>query len=197
MRNRPDQDAGLAGFSNALFRTEYSPETQLEVLHVATDELLEPVLDLGCGHNGHLVRWLRARDIAAVGIDHAADSAPGIVAGDWFEFDFGRAAWGSIVSHMAFSSFFLHSHLRDTETARRCGRLYMALLAALKPEGRFYYAPGLPFMEDLLPRSQFEVVRHPIEDITGNWADQDLTRLFGRSVLYAASIRKATQRDSK
>ncbi len=181
-------DPEAIGLASTLFLTEYSPRTQLEVLHISACDLPAPVLDLGCGREGRLVRWLRDHGKAAVGIDLGAEAGPGLVAGNWFEADLGVETWGSIVSHMAFSSYFMHSHLRHTGEARRCAARYMAILAALVPGGAFYYAPGLPFMEHVLTPNRFEVSRQPLEALQGRWLDRVLADLFGKTVLYAARV---------
>ena len=60
---------------NPLLRTvpceEYSAEFQLSVLGIELHELIEPVLDIGCGTKGTLVNYLRGQGIAAYGVDQA------------------------------------------------------------------------------------------------------------------------------
>lgn len=136
---------------------EYTPELQLEVLGTSLEALDPPVLDLGCGASARLVRWLRARGVAALGVDRQAPREPGFVRASWLEVPLPPAAFGSIVSHQAFSLHFLHAHLEDAEAAAAHARVYRRILEALRPGGSFLYAPGLPFVERHLDPERFAV----------------------------------------
>lgn len=139
---------------------EYSAELQLSILGIRPDELLTPVLDLGCGANAHLLHHLRGLGIEAFGVDPASASEF-VIGSDWLGFDYGKEAWGTVLSHQGFSLHFLHHHFGRGEAARRYGVAYMAILAGLKPGGAFVYAPALPFIEALLPEG-YRVERHPL-----------------------------------
>lgn len=141
---------------------EYDPALQLRVLGLDPAALAEPVLDLGCGVEARLVRWLRARGLAAEGIDRAAGPAEGIRRVDWLEAPLAPGSLGTVVSHLGFSLHFLHHHLRPGEEALRYARRYMEILRALRPGGVFAYAPGLPFVEEHLPAAEWEVERTPV-----------------------------------
>jgi SAM-dependent methyltransferase len=138
----------------------YSPALQLQALGLAPGSAEGPVLDLGCGPTGALVQALRGVGVKALGIDRHGD-APGVIRGDWHQLDFGRAVWGTVVSHLAFS---LHAWARqaDEQAARRDARTYLRILQSLKRGGRFAYVPSLPAMERLLPPSDFRVERHAL-----------------------------------
>lgn len=139
---------------------EYSAELQLSLLGIQPDALMPPVLDLGCGVHAHLLHHLRGLGVEAYGVD--PDSASEWVIGsDWLGFDYGKDAWGTVLSHQAFSLHFLHHHFRRGEAAQRFGVAYMAILAGLKPGGSFVYAPALPFIEALLPEA-YRVERRPL-----------------------------------
>lgn len=140
----------------------YAPALQLQALGLAPGTAEGPVLDLGCGPTGALVQSLRGAGIKALGIDRHGD-APGVIRGDWHEQDLGRAVWGTVVSHLAFS---LHAWARqaDEAAARRDQRTYLRILQSLKPGGRFAYVPSLPLLEDLLPEADFRVERLALPD---------------------------------
>ncbi len=92
----------------------YSPSLQLGVLDRSSDDLREPVLDVGCGRDAALVSYLRARGLEAYGIDRAAPAKPdGVAAVDWLDFDYGEGVWGTVISHLGFSLHFLRHHLAD------------------------------------------------------------------------------------
>lgn len=153
---------GALGWAETSERTvvcsSYSPELQLQVLRLDVADLAEPILDLGCGREAHLVRYLRSLGLEAFGIDRLAEPAPGVSRSSWFEAQLGEAAWGTIVAHHSFSLHFLNAHTRNSARAAQFGRRYMHILRALRPRGRFAYAPGLPFIEGFLDPRDYQSV---------------------------------------
>jgi hypothetical protein len=168
--------------------SEYSAELQCSILGIELAALAQPVLDLGCGQHALLVRYLRDLGVQAVGVDRGAAAGEGVIAADWFEYPLGQARWGTIVSHMALSNHFLHHHMRADGHPERYARLYMSVLGALAPGGRYVYAPGLPFLEPLLPGALYAVQTTPVARLAGSDADQALRAAFGDSVFYACQV---------
>ncbi len=171
---------------------EYSPALQLEVLGLRPDELLEPVLDLGCGRSAALVRHLVAAGIDAQGLDLDVEDDGIVRPGDWLDTPLTPGHWGTVISHMAFSNHFLHHHLRPEGEAERYARRMLAILGALRRGGRFVYAPGLPFLEDVLPSGAFSVLRLPVAAAQGSPWDLELRRKVGAPVLYASQVTRLT-----
>jgi len=136
---------------------EYQARLQLQVLQLAPEQVTGPLLDIGCGEQALLVKYLRNIGIAAVGIDRMAGDASLSLRYDWLEFPYGTSQWGTIVSHLGFSNHFHHHHLREDGDFRQYAAKYMEILASLKPGGRFHYAPGLPVIEGYLNRQDFRV----------------------------------------
>lgn len=143
--------------------SEYSPELQLRILGLDATQLLSPVLDIGCGKQGKLVKHLNDRGIQCVGIDRFIEPQPHLVEADWFQADFSAGAWGTVLSHMAFSNHFLFHHRYTHGQPEAYARLYMQILSSLKPGGAFYYAPALPFIEQFLPGDTFTLSRKRID----------------------------------
>lgn len=141
---------------------EYDPQFQLALWHVKPNELQEPILDLGCGANARLVHYLRKAGLEAWGMDRFSGHSEYVLHGDWLETPLASNYWGTIISHMGFSNHFFHHHLRKDGHPERYARRFMEIINALKPGGRFLYAPGLPFFEPLLPEERVRVVTHPI-----------------------------------
>jgi hypothetical protein len=141
---------------------EYSPALQLRVLGLRTGALSEPILDVGCGASARLVRHLRDEGYDAVGLDRDAPQDVAVTA-DWLDFPFGGGRWGTVVSHLGFSLHFLHHHrgtgLTADALALAHARAYMRILRSLRTGGHFTYAPALPFIEALLPSSEYRVER--------------------------------------
>ena len=112
-----------------------------------------------CGAHATLVRRLRDRGLLAYGIDRAAPENDVAVRADWLSFRFGTGRWGTVVSHLAFSLHFLRYHFGDGPTANALvlahAEAYMRILRSLRVCGSFAYAPALPFIEGLLPASDF------------------------------------------
>ncbi len=147
--------------------SEYSPELQLRVLGIDVDDLLEPVLDLGCGEEARLVQYLRQRGIEAFGIDRVARSAPFVLPGDWFTRRLEPRTLGTVVSHMALSNHFVHQDRRGGPEAALYAHKYMEVLRSLLPGGLFAYAPSLPFIEEHLPEDEYTVERLAVRSESG------------------------------
>lgn len=147
---------------------EYSAHTQLAVLGLAVNdsssaEIRPPVLDIGCGTRAALVGRLNALGLSAFGIDRYAPPGPGLTRADWLEFDYGRARWTTVVSHMAFTNHFRHHHLRRDGLWIRYAEVYTAILESLVQRGVFAYAPAVPFVEVHLPSEQYRFRRVPVQ----------------------------------
>jgi hypothetical protein len=136
---------------NPLLRTvpceEYSALFQLQILKLDFMQLEEPILDIGCGVDANLVAFLRENGLEAYALDRLASSGPYTFQEDWFNFEFARKAWGTIIAHQSLSIHFIHNHLHNPDGAEKYASLFMNIIASLKPGGTFYYAPGLPFFE--------------------------------------------------
>ena len=161
--------------------SEYTPGMQLSLLGLDARALPEPILDLGCGESGALVGYLRGLGLRAFGIDRVVFPSPYLRQADWLALDFAPLSWGTILSHMAFSNHFVFQHHAPDGEPERYARQFVVLLEALKVGGLMAYAPGLPFIEPLLPR-RYEVRRRPVALPSG--AAQPSVDL------YAAQIRR-------
>jgi len=137
---------------------EYSPALQLEILQIDLTQLIEPVLDIGCGENGNLVRYLREKQIDAYGIDRYNSDYNFIENTDWLEYNFEADTWGTIISNLGFSNHFLHHHLRTDGNFIGYAKKYMEILNSLKIGGKFHYAPSLPFIEQFLDRCKYNFI---------------------------------------
>jgi hypothetical protein len=170
---------------------EYEAETQLRVLHLDISTLSEPVIDVGCGRDACLVEWLRSHHIDTVGIDLFSSQVQGCLVADWLEFPFLPKQFGTVVAHLSFSLHFLHQHLRPDGLAARYAHQYMAILRSLRHGGRIAYAPGLPFIERLLPRDRYAVRRFSIERLPiHNHVTNVFSQSLGESPIYACHVER-------
>ncbi len=137
----------------------YSPELQLAVLGLSVDALREPILDVGCGEDAALVRFLRARGKDARGIHHRVVASDFATRADWLTHEYGASRWGTITSHLGFTLHFMHQEMKRSDLAFEYARAYMRIVQALAPGGTFAYVPGVPFIESMLPAGEHVVGR--------------------------------------
>jgi len=142
--------------------SEYSFDLQIEILKIEIAEIKEPVLDIGCGKQGILVKFLCENGIDAHGIDRFSFTDSNLVNFDWLEYDYGLEKWGTIISNLGFSNHFKHHNLREDGNYIEYGKKYMDILKSLKIGGRFHYAPDLAFIEQYLDPKQFEISKSEI-----------------------------------
>ncbi len=171
---------------------EYGPRFQLAVLGIDEQALKEPILDLGCGEQGHLVNYLRGFGLEAFGIDRLVAQSSHLIKADWLHFDFQEASWGTIISHMAFSNHFIFQHSYRKGVPEVYAAQLMKFLSSLKPLGMMCYAPGLPFIEPLLPTARYRVTKHAlnIPNLTGHSLSGNTAQLLNDAALYATRITK-------
>jgi len=137
--------------------SEYSADFQLMILGMDADSLLEPVLDIGCGQSANLVNFLRNEGVEAYGIDRFVYDDQYLIQGDWLDYHFRAASWGTLISNLGFSVHFIHHHLREDGEYKLYADKYMQILNSLVPGGSLYYAPGLPFIECFLDSDRFNL----------------------------------------
>jgi len=148
--------------------SEYSPELQINILQMDTEKIIGPVLDIGCGKQGNLVRYLRGLGIEAFGIDRFVKDELYLTGSDWLDFEYGIEKWGTITSNLGFSNHFNHHHLRNDGSFIAYAKNYMEILYSLKIGGSFHYAPDLPFIEQYLDTEKYRLTKRNVgtEDIS-------------------------------
>ncbi|MDR2010627.1 MAG: class I SAM-dependent methyltransferase [Bacteroidales bacterium] len=146
--------------------SEYSADLQKNILQLNEIHLLEPILDIGCGKAGNLIKNLRINGFETYGIDRFSSNLPYIEEADWLNFDYGIEKWGTIISNLGFSNHFIHNHLRKDGNFIEYANMYMNILKSLKIGGSFHYAPDLPFIEKYLDDKSFLVTKRDIENLS-------------------------------
>jgi len=137
---------------------EYSPKFQLDVLGVGNNELIDPILDIGCG-DGSLVKYFLTDHQRVFGIDRNQTNVKNVIDANWLNFDYGKEKWGTIISHMSFTNHFSYHYLQNDGVDISFAKTYMKILQSLIHEGTWYYVPSVPFIEDLLPEEKYTVFR--------------------------------------
>jgi SAM-dependent methyltransferase len=168
--------------------SEYTAELQRQVLRLDETDLLEPILDLGCGADAALVAYLYAAGREVVGVDRQPSSHPATRVADWLEVPLEPGKWGTVISHMGLSNQFLHHHLRPDGHPELYARRFMEVLASLVVGGRFLYSPGMPFLEKHLPRDRYAVSSFPVADAQVGEVRESLMERYGVDVLYACHV---------
>ncbi|MDU1903981.1 MAG: class I SAM-dependent methyltransferase [Dysgonomonas sp.] len=143
---------------------EYDPSLQLDILEIDLNNLIQPVLDIGCGENAFLVKFLREKGIEAYGIDRYEPHYKFIKRADWLEYNYGKDKWGTIISNLGFSNHFVHHHLRKDGNYIVYARKYMEIIQSIKRLGSFHYAPTLPFIEQYMDTDAYIIKHKELKD---------------------------------
>ncbi len=137
---------------------EYSAELQVRLYGLDPSTMPRPVLDLGCGPTGALVRHLRRAGIEAYGVDRVLSARePYLVEADWLEPADLPDRWGTIVSNMAFSNHFRYVLQYDPGQRTPYLERFAQLLESLEPGGTFHYGPSVPELEKAVDPRRFMV----------------------------------------
>ena len=144
---------------------QYSPEFQISILRLDIKNLLGPIIDVGCGEHGNLVRKLREYGCDIIGIDRSIhDPEDYLLKTDWFSYDFTEETWGTVISNAAFSNHVIYSSNYDLNVYELYLEKYHEILKSIKPGGDFIYAPGLPLIEEHLDKNKYEVTKYAVTD---------------------------------
>jgi len=167
---------------------EYSPDLQLKILNIDLAELVEPVLDIGCGKSGKLVKYLNEKGLKTIGVDRIIGNSEMFVKSEWLKYPLKNEFWGTIISHMSFSNHFIFHHLYKYGAPEKYAQKYMDILASLKIGGSFYYSPGLPFIETYLPPSKYLLKKFKVETPGKNLSK--MHELLDEDVFYSCQVQK-------
>ena len=144
---------------------EYDAELQTAIFKMDLATLTNPVLDIGCGEHAGLVEYLRSKGFDCFGLDRFDSALPNIANENWLEYDYGKGKWGTIVSNLGFSNHFVHHHIREDGNFIDYAKTYMRILNSLTKGGTFFYAPHLPFIEELLDQTTYHTETHVIHNV--------------------------------
>jgi len=151
-----------AVIANEVVCAEYSVSAQLHTLGIDISSLAEPILDLGCGKDYHLIKHLLSMGFDAYGMDREVIPGKNVCRRSWMDAVFEPGYWGTIISHLGFSNHFMHHHLKAKSDHLLYAGRYVELLQSLKAGGRFYYAPDLPFIEIYLDANRYALKKKPV-----------------------------------
>jgi len=139
---------------------EYSAEFQVDLFQLDLSQMKQPVLDIGCGSQANLARFLRAAGVEAYGFDRQLEiDEPYLEQSDWFDYPFNKSIWGTIISNMAFTNHLNFAYLHDVTQLEPYLLKMKTILEALATGGSFHYAPASPFVEERLDPQRYKVER--------------------------------------
>ena len=139
---------------------EYSAELQVKVFGIDLSRIKQPIIDIGCGSQANLVRYLNFVGIDTYGIDRNLEVNESYLNQvNWFDYHFEPGRWGSIVSNMSFTNHLDYAYLHDVSQLERYLLKLKEIVESLSTNGCFYYSPSLPFVEDRLSSQSYKVER--------------------------------------
>ena len=143
--------------------SEYSAEFQTRVLRLDPGKLKEPILDIGCGTEGNLVRYLRAQKLQAFGIDRSIRKGTDyLIKADWFEYDYGKNKWGTVVSNLSIANHLIYAQKYDEARASEYLKTFTHVLDSLSEGGTFSFAPAVDELVEYADCKRYKVDRWEI-----------------------------------
>ena len=136
--------------------SEYSADFQMRLLRIEPLSIKEPILDIGCGKESHLVRYLRSLTLEAFGIDRSTPQGTDyLLNADWFTYDLSTFKWGTIISNLSFANHAVYASRYDRGQSTKYIDRYTEILSSLAPGGSFTYAPAVDYLESAIDSSKF------------------------------------------
>ena len=137
---------------------QYSADFQMKVLGLELENLMEPIIDIGCGSQANLVRHICKQKNEVLGIDRVIEyKSEHTKEIGWLEFEFRPCFYGTIIANMSFANHLVYHMQNKTPYIQAYLSKYKEIIASIKKGGVFVYAPSLPFIEQLLDNTQFSV----------------------------------------
>ena len=137
---------------------QYSAELQLRLLKLEPATAAVPFLDIGCGTDAILVRFLRSRSVLAYGIDRSIKHKSDYLAEvDWFEYDYGHRKWGTVVSHLSLANHLVYAQRYDDAMVPRYLKTFTRVLDSISHGGTLTFAPAVELLESRVDKASFRI----------------------------------------
>lgn len=128
---------------------EYSAGLQTRIFRFQRETIKEPILDIGCGAKGNLVRFLRSQRLEAYGLDRTIDDKTDfLIEADWFDYDYGLCKWGTVFSNLSLANHLMYAQRYDRGKVPLYLNVFSDVLDSLSVGGSFTFAPAVPQMEE-------------------------------------------------
>ena len=142
----------------SVVNVQYSADFQMKILGLEIENLMEPIIDIGCGSQANLVRYICKQKNDILGIDRKIDYKSIYTKEiDWLEFNFTPCFYGTIIANMSFSNHLVYHMQNKTEYLQAYLSKYKEILSSIKKGGIFVYAPSLPVIEEILDNTKYSV----------------------------------------
>lgn len=138
--------------------SEYSGSFQYTLLRLNQFRLLEPVMDIGCGKEYELLKYLEHAGYKDIfGIDQYISDNNYIACTNWFDYKFEPNKWGTVIAHMSFSNHFRRSLINEDINLEKYKDKYAEILRSLQINGLFIYTPSIKQIENSINKSYYSV----------------------------------------
>lgn len=138
--------------------SEYSGSFQYTLLRLNRFRLLEPVMDIGCGKEYELLKYLEHAGYKNIfGIDQYISDNNYIECTNWFDYKFEPNKWGTVIAHMSFSNHFRRSLINEDINLEKYKDKYAEILRSLQINGLFIYTPSIKQIENSINKSYYSV----------------------------------------
>lgn len=138
--------------------SEYSGSFQYTLLRLNQFRLLEPVMDIGCGKEYELLKYLEHAGYKDIfGIDQYISDNNFIACTNWFDYKFEPNKWGTVIAHMSFSNHFRRSLINEDISLKKYKDKYAEILRSLQINGLFIYTPSIKQIENSINKSYYSV----------------------------------------
>ena len=152
-------NAGYTDRIGNVLNKEYSPEFQFELYELSIQDLMEPIIDIGCGSQAEFINVLLQKEKDAFGIDRLLkDQNERLIEISWLEYRFLPESWGTIYSNMAFSNHYIYALRDNPSDIIKYALKFEEILESLKINGSFIYAPSLQEIENKVDKKKYEVM---------------------------------------
>ncbi|MCD1655931.1 hypothetical protein K7J14_14625 [Treponema zuelzerae] len=129
--------------------SEYSGSFQYNLLRLNQFRLLEPIIDIGCGKDYELIKYLDYAGYTAIfGIDQYISNNNYIECTNWFDYKFEPNKWGTVIAHMSFCNHFRRSLINEDQNLEIYKEKYEEILKSLQINGLFIYTPSIKQIEN-------------------------------------------------
>ena len=146
--------------------SEYSAELQMKLLRIDLKTIKEPILDVGCGGEAYLTRFLREKNLGAYGFDRLIKDKAGYLAeADWFDYEYGYARWGTIVSNLSFANHLVYAQRYKAAEAGKYLKTFSIILDSLKVGGTFTFAPAVDQLEKQIDPIKYRAEKWEISPV--------------------------------
>ena len=142
----------------SVVNAQYSADFQMKILGLEIENLMEPIIDIGCGSHANLVRYICKHKNKVLGIDRVIEyKSEHTKEINWLDFQFLPCFYGTVIANMSFSNHLIYHIQNKTPYLQAYLSKYKEIIASIKKGGVFVYAPSLLFIEEMLDKTKYSI----------------------------------------